>query len=164
MSYTGHLLGGGITLQQKCSQCILQPQLTGQIHVGVMDKLRVRFNYFVGWIYNKHRNYENCILDTNRNKYFGIYTRSKQNSWIIRAEGWAWSRRLSIAPNKTTAHHSVYDNPPKRTWNIKNRLVCVFSERRVCLFFDHRDQVTTSLFPRTFFVTIWFSHNVKCWS
>ena len=30
MSYLGHLLGGGFIPLQRCSQCILHPQLTGQ--------------------------------------------------------------------------------------------------------------------------------------
>ena len=30
MSYRGHSLGGGLTPLQRCSQCILQPKLTGQ--------------------------------------------------------------------------------------------------------------------------------------
>ena len=30
MSYPGHSLGGGLTPLQRCSQCILQPQPTGQ--------------------------------------------------------------------------------------------------------------------------------------
>ena len=30
VSSPGHSLGGGLTALQRCSQCILQPQLTGQ--------------------------------------------------------------------------------------------------------------------------------------
>ena len=30
VSYPGHSLGGGLTPLQRCSQCILQPQPTGQ--------------------------------------------------------------------------------------------------------------------------------------
>ena len=35
VSYPGHSLGGGLTPLQRCSQCILQPQLTGQIIFGL---------------------------------------------------------------------------------------------------------------------------------
>ena len=35
VSYPGHSLGGGLTPLQRCSQCILQPQLTGQREIYV---------------------------------------------------------------------------------------------------------------------------------
>ena len=37
VSYPGHSLGGGLTPLQRCSQCILQPQQTGQecVYVSV---------------------------------------------------------------------------------------------------------------------------------
>ena len=41
VSYPGHSLGGGLTPLQRCSQCILQPQLTGQY-----TNLNVRQFYF----------------------------------------------------------------------------------------------------------------------
>ena len=35
VSYPGHSFGGGLTPLQRCSQCILQPQLTGQSNIFV---------------------------------------------------------------------------------------------------------------------------------
>ncbi len=37
VSYSGHSLEGGLTPLQRCSQCILQPQLTG--HIGLLGYL-----------------------------------------------------------------------------------------------------------------------------
>ena len=37
MSYPGHSFGGGLTPLQRCSQCILQPQPTGQYRGEEMD-------------------------------------------------------------------------------------------------------------------------------
>ena len=38
VSYPGHLLGGGLIPLQRCSQCILQPQPTGQESIGVIER------------------------------------------------------------------------------------------------------------------------------
>ena len=35
VSYPGHSLGMGLTSQQRCSQCILRPQLTGPINLSI---------------------------------------------------------------------------------------------------------------------------------
>ena len=43
MSYPGHSLGGGLTPLQRCSQCILQPQLTEQFIARVHG---VSFSFF----------------------------------------------------------------------------------------------------------------------
>ena len=47
VSYPGHSLGWGLTPLQRCSQCILQPQLTGQIIKTSEDFLKRYTSHFI---------------------------------------------------------------------------------------------------------------------
>ena len=55
VSYSGHLLGVGITFQQKYIWCILQPQATGPRWVGVLPLCRDTFGVFysASWLGNQ---------------------------------------------------------------------------------------------------------------
>ena len=48
VSYLGHSLGGGLTPLQRCSQCILQPQLTGQTSFVWGGEVYLICTYLVG--------------------------------------------------------------------------------------------------------------------
>ena len=55
VAYLGHSLGGGLAPQQRCSQCIQQPQLTGlvyswSVHRGKENILLAEFKSAVVWM------------------------------------------------------------------------------------------------------------------